>query len=129
MLVLAGALLLTLGVASGLLLALAPFGFVAPAPGVALWVLFPLFTTSGYLLLALPARPPALVLLSRIAGGLLLVLALLAGLGLFAAASDALHATRPTLALWYVLALGLLLGVAGLSAHRSAGHAPAPRPS
>lgn len=129
MLVLAGALLLALGIASGLLLALAPFGFVAPAPGLALWILFPLFTASGYLLLALPARPPALVLLSRIAGALLLVLAVLAALGLFAAASDALHATRSTLALWYVLALGLLLGVAGLSAHRPAGHTPAPRPS
>lgn len=127
MLVLAGALLLTLGVASGLLLALAPFGFVAPAPGAALWVLFPFLTASGYLLLALPARPPALVLLSRIAGGVLLVLAVLAGLGLFAAASDALHATRPTFALWYVLAIGLLLGVAGLSAHRSAGNEPARR--
>ncbi len=129
MLVLAGALLLTLGVASGVLLALAPFGFVTPAPGLALWVLFPFFTAAGYLLLGLPARPPALVVLSRIAGGALLVLALLAGLGLFAAASDALHATRPTLALWYVLGLGLLLGVAGLSAHRPAGHGPAPRPS
>ncbi|HTS00887.1 MAG TPA: hypothetical protein VMN04_00030 [Thermoanaerobaculia bacterium] len=128
MLVLAGAILLALGVASGLVLALAPFGLVAPAPGLALWVLFPLFTAAGYLLLAFPSRPRAVVLLSRIAGGVLLLLALLAALGLFAAASDALHATRPTLALWYVLALGLLLGVAGLSAHRSAGHSTAARP-
>ncbi len=126
MLVLAGALLLALGVASGLFLALAPFGLVAVAPGLALWILFPLFTTAGYLLLAFPSRPPAVVLLSKVAGGLLLVLALLAALGLFAAASDTLHATRSTLALWYVLGFGLLLGVAGLSAHRPAGHAPAP---
>lgn len=126
MLVLAGALLLVLGIASGAFLALAPFGLVAPAPGIALWLLFPLFTAAGYLLLALPAKPPAIVLLSKIAGGVLLALAAVAGLGLFAAASDTLHATRPTLALWYVLALGLLLGVAGLSAHRPAGHAPRP---
>jgi hypothetical protein len=125
MLVLAGALLLALGIASGLLLALAPFGLVAPAPGAALWILFPLFTAAGYLLLALPAPPKALVVLSKIAGGILLALAVLAGLGLFAAASDALHAKGSTLALWYVLGLGLLLGVAGLSAHRPAGHAPA----
>jgi hypothetical protein len=124
MLVLAGALLLALGVASGAFLTLAPFGIVAPAPGAALWLLFPLFTAAGYLLLALPSRPPALVVLSRIAGGVLLALAVLAGVGLFAAASNTLRATQPTLALWYVLALGLVLGAAGLSAHRPAGTAP-----
>jgi len=124
MLVLAGALLLALGIASGAFLALAPFGLVAPASGIALWLLFPLFTGAGYILLALPARPPALVVLSKIAGGVLLALAILAALGLFAAASDALPVKGPTLALWYVLGLGLLLGVAGLSAHRSPGHAP-----
>lgn len=126
MLVLAGALLLVLGIASGAFLTLAPFGLVAPSPGATLWVLFPLFTAAGYLLLALPARPPAIVLLSKIAGGVLLALAAIAAVGLFAAASDTLHATRPTLALWYVLGIGLLLGAAGLSAHRSAGHAPRP---
>ena len=125
MLVLAGALLLALGVASGLFLALAPFGFVAVAPGLTLWVLFPLFTVAGYLLLAFPSRPPAVVLLSRIAGGVLLVLALMAALGLFAAASGTLHAKDSTLALWYVLGFGLILGVAGLSGHRPAGHLPA----
>jgi hypothetical protein len=125
MLVLAGALLLALGVASGAFLALAPFGFVAAAPGLTLWVLFPLFTVAGYLLLAFPSRPAAVTLLSRIAGGVLLVLALLAALGLFAAASGTLHAKDSTSALWYVLGFGLLLGVAGLSAHRSAGNAPA----
>ena len=125
MLVLAGAILLALGVASGAFLALAPFGFVAAAPGLTLWILFPLFTVAGYLLLAFPSRPPAVVLLSRIAGGVLLVLALLAALGLFAAASGTLKATDSTSALWYVLGFGLLLGVAGLSGHRSAGNAPA----
>jgi hypothetical protein len=125
MLVLAGALLLALGVASGALLALAPFGFVTAAPGLTLWALYPIFTVAGYLLLALPSRPAAVVLLSRVAGGVLLALALLAALGLFAAASGSLHAKDSTSALWYVLAFGLVLGVAGLSAHRPAGHAPA----
>lgn len=125
MLVLAGALLLLLGLASGAFLALAPFGFVAPAPGVALWLLFPLFTGGGYILLAFPSRPPALVVLSKVAGGALLLLAVLAALGLFAAASDTLPVKGTTIALWYVLALGLLLGVAGLSAHRAVGHLPA----
>jgi hypothetical protein len=125
MLVLAGALLLVLGVASGCFLALAPFGFVAVAPGLTLWVLFPLLTVAGYLLLALPARPAAVTLLSRVAGGVLLTLALLSAVGLFASASGTLQAKDSTLALWYVLGFGLLLGVAGLSAHRSAGHPPA----
>ncbi len=125
MLVLAGALLLALGIASGVFLALAPFGFVAPAPGLALWLLFPLFTGAGYILLAFPSRPPALVVLSKVAGGILLALAVLAAVGLFVAASDTLPVKGPTVALWYVLALGLLLGVAGLSAHRPVGHAPA----
>ncbi len=129
MLVLAGALLLALGVASGAFLALAPFGFVAVAPGLTLWVLFPLFTVAGYLLLAFPSRPPAVTVLSRVAGGVLLTLALAAALGLFAAGSGTLHAKESTSALWFVLALGLLLGVAGLSAHRSAGHPPAAGPA
>ena len=130
MLVLAGALLLTLGIASGILLALAPFGLVTPASGAALWILFPLLTAAGYLLVALPAPPKTLVVVSKVVGGILLALAAIAGFGLFAAASDTVHATRSTLALWYVFALGLLLGAAGLSAHRPAGHGPgAPRPS
>ena len=54
-----------------------------------------------------------------------LLLALVAAAGLFAAASGTLHTKDSTFALWYVLVLGLVLGVAGLSAHRSAGHAPA----
>jgi hypothetical protein len=125
MLVLAGALLLVLGVASGCFLALAPFGFVAATPGLTLWVLFPLLTVAGYLLLALPARPPAVTILSRGAGAVLLALALLAAVGLFGFASGTLHAKDSTLGLWYVLGIGLVLGVAGLSAHRSAGHPPA----
>lgn len=127
MLVLAGGLLFALGLASGALLALAPFGFVTVAPGATLWVLFPFFTVAGYLLLALPAKPPALVVLSKVAGTALVVLAIAAGLGLFAAASGSIAVKGPTTALWYVLAFGLVLGAMGLSAHRPVGHVPAPR--
>lgn len=127
MLVLAGGVLFALGIASGALLAVAPFGFVSVAPGATLWVLFPFFTIAGYLLLAFPAKPPALVVLSKVAGTALVILAIAAGLGLFAAASGTLAAKGSTTALWYVLGFGLVLGAMGLSAHRPVGHVPAPR--
>ena len=50
MIVFAGALLLVLGLVSGLFLLLAPFGIGPAAPGVTTWISFPGFTVVGYIL-------------------------------------------------------------------------------
>ena len=72
----AGASLLVLGLASGLLLLLAPFGIGPATPGVTAWVLFPAFTVVGYVLLAVAARIAVTALISRVAGACLVLLAL-----------------------------------------------------
>jgi hypothetical protein len=87
MLLFAGALLLVLGLVSGLFLLLSPFGIGPAKPGIAVWILFPAFTVVGYLLLAAQARVAQVAVISRIASGCLVLLALGAGVGLFAIGS------------------------------------------
>ncbi len=118
MLLFAGALLLVLGIGSGLLLALAPLDLASIRGGMTPWVLFPALTVAGYLLLALPAKKEALPLISRIAGTLVLALGLFAAVGLVLISASVVTAAATPLSLWYVFAFGLVFGVAGLSAHR-----------
>ena len=46
----AGIILMVLGVASGLILLLAPFDIGPAIPGITTWILFPGFTLVGYVL-------------------------------------------------------------------------------
>ena len=55
---LAGAVLVLMGLFSGVVLVAAPLGLAAWSPGVSLWVLFPLFTLVGYMLSAAGSRLP-----------------------------------------------------------------------
>ncbi len=120
-----GALLLVLGLVSGIFLVLAPFGIGPAAPGVTTWILFPGFTVVGYILLAAAARMPIISLASRLAGALLLLLALGAAAALFAIGNALFQPTGETLALWYVMGLGLVLGATGFAIGRaSAGVEP-----
>jgi hypothetical protein len=114
----AGAVFLVLGLASGLLLTLAPFGIGAAQPQPVAWVLFPLLTIGGYLLLAVAARGPAITRISRSAGAALLALAVAATVGLFLVGSSFVAPSAGTISLWYVLLIGLVLGTAGLSFRR-----------
>ena len=114
----AGAVFLVLGLVTGLLLTLAPFGIGAGQPQLVAWVLFPLLTIGGYLLLALAARGPAIALISRSAGAALLALAVAATVGLFLAGNAFVAPSTGTISLWYVLLIGLVLGTAGLSFRR-----------
>jgi len=120
MLVIAGFILFALGALSGAWLVLAPFGFVAGPPGFALWAFFPIFTVIGYLLAAAPSRDSSLPLLSKGAGAILLLLALAAAVGLVLEAMKIVVAMGDLTSLWYVLAIGLVLGAAGLASHRGA---------
>ncbi|MBL8515389.1 MAG: hypothetical protein JNM76_00355 [Betaproteobacteria bacterium] len=110
-----GGLLLLMGVLSGLLLTGSPFGLGSENLGWVTWVLFPGFTLIGYAFLILPARTAQVVMITRVCGGLLLLLATLAAVGLFVSATGVKPAVGDTLVLWYVLVLGLILGPTGLA--------------
>lgn len=114
MLMLAGATLLVLGLVSGLLLLLAPFGVGGLEPSALTWAMFPALTLVGYLCVALAARGGAIVPMSRVAGGVLLAFALAAVVGLFLIANSIVSPAGSTFALWYVLAIGGVLGPLGL---------------
>jgi hypothetical protein len=52
-LLVAGALVVALGLFSGIVLTLAPLGLAPWSPELVLWVLFPLFSVVGFLLVAM----------------------------------------------------------------------------
>jgi hypothetical protein len=126
MIVFTGGLLLVLGLVSGAFLLLAPFGVGPASPGVATWILFPGFTVVGYILFAASARIAIISMASKIAGALLLLLAVGAAAALFAASNGLFKSTVDPLEFWYVMAVGLLLGASGFAIARvSAGTEPA----
>lgn len=116
---LAGGLLAALGWLSGLVLVGAAVGLGGPqAPGWALWLLFPLFTTVGYLLLGMGAGSGTAdgVGMTRLLATGLLLLSLAAALALFARAAGLVAAGGGTAVLWYVLVIGGLAGAVGTAA-------------
>jgi hypothetical protein len=114
----AGAVFLVLGLAPASC-SRSPCSASAAQPQLVAWVLFPLLTIGGYLLLAVAARGPAITRISRSAGAALLALAVAATVGLFLVGSSFVAPSAGTISLWYVLLIGLVLGTAGLSFRRS----------
>ena len=114
-----GASLLILGLASGILLVLAPFGVGPASPGLTNWILYPGFTIVGYILLAASAKLRIISIASRTAGALLLLLAFGAAAALFAIGNALYRSTGDSLGLWYVMGLGLILGVTGFTIGRA----------
>src|SRR5436309_5427738 len=121
MIVFTGALLLVFGLVSGIFLLLAPFAIGPASPGVATWILFPGFTIVGYILLAASARMPIISVASRLAGALLLLLAIAAAAALFAIGNALFQPTGDALGLWYVMGLGLVLGATGFAIGHASG--------
>jgi hypothetical protein len=115
MILIAGALFLVMGLVSGLFLVLAPLGATPFQPGIVTWVLFPGLTILGYVFVLLASRTSIVPMISRATGGALLVLAVIATVGLFLMANSIVKSSASTLALWYVLGVGLVFGTAGLS--------------
>jgi hypothetical protein len=115
MILIAGALFLVMGLVSGLFLVLAPLGATPFQPGIVTWVLFPGLTILGYVFVLLASRTSIVSMISRATGGALLVLAVIATVGLFLMANSIVKSSASTLALWYVLGVGLVFGTAGLS--------------
>lgn len=118
MLLIAGLILLALGLFSGAFLVLIPLGLVNGSAGLTLWILFPAFTIAGYLMAAIPTEKTALPMLSKVTGALLIVLALISAAGLVMQGSSVIEAKGDSFSLWYVLVLGIALGAAGIGAHR-----------
>jgi hypothetical protein len=118
MLFAAGLVLLLLGVLSGAILVMAPLGLTGAAAGLTLWILFPVFTVTGYLLAALPARTAALEWLTRGSGIVLLVLAIVAAIALVLQGGSLVETRGDSFSLWYVLAVGLVLGATGVASFR-----------
>lgn len=118
MLFAAGLLLLVLGILSGTILVLVPLGLTGATAGMTLWILFPVFTIGGFLLAAMPARSAALAWLTRGSGLVLLLLALVAGVALVLQGAGMLESRGDTFSLWYVLAIGLVLGSTGVASYR-----------
>ena len=115
MITIAGGILVSLGLASGVLLVLAPFGLTGAEPGYITWGMFPVLSTLGYVFIATGASGTGVATLSRLMGGITLLLAVGAIVTLFAADNGLLTMQSSATPLWYVLALGIVFGVAGLS--------------
>jgi hypothetical protein len=114
LIVITGGVLALLGFLSAVILVAAPMGWVAATPGLTLWTLFPLFTLIGYGLLVVGSRDPAVRAPTRLLGGGLLLLALLAAFGLMASGAGLLPLRGDSSAsLWYVLVLGGVIGGVG----------------
>lgn len=118
MMFLTGLALLGLGLLSGGLLVLVPLGLVAARAGTALWFLFPALTVIGYFIAASAADDARVPILSRVSGVLLVLLAVGSAGALVLQSAGFLQPATETASLWYVLALGLGLGGAGLASHR-----------
>ncbi len=116
---LAGAILAALGLLCAAVLVAAPLGLVAAVPGLSLWILFPLLTLIGYALLVVGDPRPAGLGPTKVVAVPMLALALLAAAGLVAAGAGLVNAGGATsgyVSLWYVLALGGVLGGVGSAA-------------
>lgn len=110
-----GGVFLMLGLASGIMLVAAPLAAASQSPSDVVWALFPILTLTGYLLLGMAARLPTAQLVSRVAGGALLVLSLVAAIGLLLISSRPELESQSLIPLWYVLAIGLMVGLAGIT--------------
>ena len=119
MIAIAGGLLAALGILAGALLLGAPLGLVAAAPGVSLWVMFPLLTLVGWFMLVVSDLDPQRGSATRFVALPLLVLALLAAVGLVVGGAGLVEVRGVTgmLSLCYVLVVGGVLGATGTAAY------------
>ena len=92
MMLIAGLVLLALGLLCGALLLLIPLGVVPGSANLALWLLFPAFAIGGVLMLLALAAAVALVLQAA-----------------------SIMPSGDSLSLWYVLVVGLVLGGMGIA--------------
>jgi hypothetical protein len=118
-LLVAGALVVALGLFSGVVLTLAPLGLAPWSPELVLWVLFPLFSVTGFVLVAMAGRSAQVRSFAFAVSCLLLLLALAAAAGVVLSAASVISPVGSTLSLWYVLAVAGTLGAVGAASSQS----------
>lgn len=116
MLLLIAVLLLALGLLSGAVLVLSAFGALAASSALTLWILFPLLSIVGFSLAATQAQPAQVRGVTVAASGTLLLLAVASAGALVLGTGSLVPAPVHPASLWYVLAVGLVLGPVGLAA-------------
>jgi hypothetical protein len=112
-LLIAGAVLVALGLFAGGVLVAAPLGLVAGSVDATLWVLFPLLSIAGFVLFVVGARTAQIRGLSQLISWGLLALALASAAGLVLRAASFVNGETSTLPLWYVLVIAGFLGAVG----------------
>ena len=116
---LAGALLVLMGLFSGAVLVAGPLGVDAATPGIALWILFPLFTLVGYMLTVAGSRTSQVQSFSFGVSCALLVLAVVAAVALVLSAASMVPLKGNAMPLWYVFAIAGSVGSIGAASKRS----------
>ena len=110
-----GGLLAALGVAAALQLLIAPLGVVAASAGASLWILFPLFTLLGYVMMVIGGRDPASRAPTALVSSALLLLCVAAAVVLVVQGAG-LVALHGAASVWYVLVLAGIIGSTGSAA-------------
>src|SRR5690348_6034581 len=100
MMLIVGGLFMAMGFISGLLLVLEPLNAVPFQPGLLSWVLFPGLTLLGYGFILGAARTEMVLTATRITGGVVMLLAVMATVSLFLIANSMVKTTHSTLVLW-----------------------------
>lgn len=113
MLLIAGGFLLALGLFAGAVLLLAPLGVIGAEPDFILWVMFPLLCLVGFAVLAMQARASQVRSISLAASALLLLFALASVAAIVLSAAAVIEPLASTSSLWFVLAVGAVLGSIG----------------
>lgn len=121
-----GALIMALGLFCGVVLTLSALGLSPWSATLMRWVLFPLLSVTGFVLLAMAGKSGQVRNFTFAAGCILLALALASVAGIVLASIDVITPAASFAPLWYVLVVAGLLGIAGTAAGHSASKAQAP---
>ena len=118
-LLVAGALVVALGLFSGIVLTLAPLGLAPWSPELVLWVLFPLFSVVGFLLVAMAGKTTQVRGFTFAVSCLLLLLALASAAGVVLSAASVIRPVGSVMPLWYVLVVAGVLGAVGAASSQA----------
>ncbi len=124
-LLIAGAVLVAMGLFAGGVLVAAPLGWLAESADLTLWLLFPLLSIAGFALFVVGAKTAHIRGLAMAVSGSLLVLAVLSAGGLLLRAASLVHSEGSTASLWYVLVVAGILGSIGAASRSSTVTEPA----
>ncbi len=112
-LLIAGAVLVVMGLFAGALLVAAPLGIAGASGDYTLWLLFPLLSVAGFSLFVVGAKTAHIRGLSMVLSCALLLLAVVSAGGLMLHATSMIRNENSTLSLWYVMAVAGVLGGVG----------------